>query len=44
MLMSHIVSFPGVDAREGTVVACGLFIKTVYLVGQNSVFIRLINN
>jgi len=32
MLMSHIVSFPGVDAREGTVVACGLFIKTVYLV------------
>lgn len=32
MLMSHIVLFPGADAREGTVVACSLFIKTVYLV------------
>lgn len=32
MLMSHIVLFPGVDAREGTVVTCSLFIKTVYLV------------
>lgn len=32
MLMSHISSFPGVDAREGTAVAGNLFINTVYLV------------
>lgn len=31
MLMSHISSFPGVDARAGAVVAWNLFIKTVYL-------------